>query len=131
MERMLAAGALDVYFTPIVMKKSRPATQVSVLTTHTHANDLLKLLFQETTTLGIRIREVARAKLPRMERTVPTSFGRIRVKITERGTGKVDAVPEYKDCKEIAQRTGLPLRVVLDQVRADVKSSVQKWKRES
>jgi uncharacterized protein (TIGR00299 family) protein len=130
MERMLAAGALDVYFTPIVMKKGRPATQVSVLATHIHVDNLLKLLFQETTTLGIRIREVVRAKLPRMERTVQTSFGRIRVKITERGIGKPDVVPEYRDCKEIAHRTGLPLRTVVDQIKADVRHAVRSLKRE-
>jgi len=125
MESLLAAGALDVYFTPIVMKKGRPATQVSVLATRTHANDLLNLLFQETTTLGIRIRELARAKLLRIERTISTSFGKIRVKITERGTGRMDAAPEYKDCKEIAQRTGLPLRTVLDQIKAEARNVVR------
>ncbi len=130
MERLLAVGALDVYFTPIVMKKGRPATQVSVLASRSHVAEILKLLFQETTTLGVRISEVARAKLSRIERTVPTRHGKVKVKIAKRGAGRIDAVPEYQECKEIAQRTGLPLRTVLEQVKEDIKGTMQKWKRE-
>ena len=131
MERLLAAGALDVSFTPIMMKKGRPATQVSVLAAHTQVDALLYLIFQETTTLGIRIHEVTRAKLFRTERTISTSFGKVRVKITERGAGRTDIVPEYKDCKELAQRTSLPLRTVLDQIKAEARNVVRSLKRKS
>ena len=127
MERLLVVGALDVYFTPIVMKKGRPATQVSVLTTHPHMAEILKLLFQETTTLGVRIGEMTRAKLSRIERIVSTKFGRVRVKISKRGAGRIEAVPEYQECKEIAQRTGLPLRTVLEQIKEDIKDLMHKW----
>lgn len=127
MERLLGVGALDVYFTPIVMKKGRPATQVSVLTTHLHMAEILKLLFQETTTLGVRIGEMTRAKLSRIERIVSTKFGRVRVKISKRGAGRIEAVPEYQECKEIAQRTGLPLRTVLEQIKEDIKDTRHKW----
>jgi pyridinium-3,5-bisthiocarboxylic acid mononucleotide nickel chelatase len=116
MERMLAAGALDIYFIPIIMKKGRPATKVSVLSPYPKGQDLLNLLFQETTTLGIRISEVTRAKLMRSEKEISTRFGKVRVKVTERH-GKMDIIPEYHDCKTIAQRTGLPLRTVLEEVR--------------
>jgi len=117
MERLLTAGALDVYFTPIVMKKSRPATQVSVLASKAQADNILKLLFQETTTLGVRIDEVDRAKLPRVQKKISTRYGRVSVKIAQRGPGQLDAVPEYEECKEIARRTGLSLRTILDEVK--------------
>jgi hypothetical protein len=131
MERLLAAGALDVYLTPILMKKSRPATKVSVLSHSIHADKILTLLFQETTTLGVRIHETARAKLFRMDRPISTHFGKVRVKLVRREAGRWDAAPEYEDCKEIARRTGLPFRTVLDQVKQDIKSTVQKWKKGS
>lgn len=131
MEQLLAAGALDVYFTPIVMKRGRLATQVSILTTHADLHVLLRHLFEETSTLGVRIQEVMRAKLPRAERQISTRFGKVRVKFARREAGRIDYVPEYQDCKEIAQKTGLPLRTVLDQVKEDARQAARKGKHES
>ncbi len=131
MERLLAAGALDVYLTPILMKKGRPATKVSVLSHSAHADKISTLLFQETTTLGVRIHEATRAKLFRMDRTLSTRFGKVRVKLVQREAGRWDAAPEYEDCKEIARRTGLPLRTVLEKIKQDIKGTVHKRKRES
>jgi len=131
MERLLAAGALDVYLTPILMKKGRPATKVSVLSHSAHADKISTLLFQETTTLGVRIHEATRAKLFRMDRTLSTRFGKVRVKLVQREAGRWDAVPEYEDCKEIARQAGLPLRTVLEKIKQDIKGTVHKWKRES
>jgi uncharacterized protein (TIGR00299 family) protein len=130
MERLLAAGALDVYLTPILMKKGRPATKVSVLTHSTHADNISALLFHETTTLGVRLHETTRAKLFRMDRTISTPFGKVRVKLVQREAGRWDASPEYEDCKEIARRTGLPLKNVLDRIKQDIKGTAHKWKRE-
>jgi len=121
MEQLLSAGALDVSFTPIIMKKGRPATRVSVLASPPQAEKILRLLFQETTTLGVRMSEVTRAKSSRTEREISTRFGRIRLKITEREPGRIDAVPEYQQCKEIAQRTGLSLRTILEEVKSAVR----------
>jgi uncharacterized protein (TIGR00299 family) protein len=121
MEQLLSAGALDVSLTPIIMKKGRPATRVSVLASPPQAEKILRLLFQETTTLGVRMSEVTRAKLSRTEREISTRFGRIRLKITEREPGRIDAVPEYQECREIAQRTGLSLRTILEEVKSAVR----------
>jgi uncharacterized protein (TIGR00299 family) protein len=131
MEGLLAAGALDVYLTPILMKKGRPATKVSILCHSDHSDRILTILFQETTTLGVRIHEAVRAKLFRMNRTLSTRFGKVRVKLVLREATKWDATPEYEDCREIARRTGLPLRTVLDKIKQDIKSAAHKWKKES
>jgi uncharacterized protein (TIGR00299 family) protein len=131
MERLLAAGALDVYLTPILMKKGRPATKVSVLSHSVHADKISNLLFQETTTLGVRVHEATRVKLFRMNRSISTRFGKVRVKLVQREAGRWDASPEYEDCKEIARQFGLPLKSVMDKIKEDIKGTGQKWKRES
>ncbi len=118
MDRLLARGALDVTLTPVIMKRGRPGILLSVLTDPAKLEPVLQIIFAETTTLGVRIQEVARRLLEREVTEVPTRFGPVRVKVAKTPGGKraVKARPEYQDCKRIAEQTGLPLRVVMQEI---------------
>ncbi|MEN3183711.1 MAG: nickel pincer cofactor biosynthesis protein LarC [Atribacterota bacterium] len=115
-ERLFEAGALDVFVTPIYMKKQRPAFALSVLAPLSLAPRLRTIIFEETTTLGIREHEVVKWVLPRREVTLSTPWGAIRGKEVRKG-GKTLVLPEYEECKKIARRTGLPLREVLEKLK--------------
>jgi uncharacterized protein (TIGR00299 family) protein len=117
MERLLEAGALDVFYTPIVMKKSRPATLVSVLAEPPLVDALSEVLFRETTTLGVRVTEVSRRCLEREWREVETQWGTVRVKIGRLGDEVVNVAPEYEDCARLAREKGVPAKVLYDAVR--------------
>ncbi|HXG82939.1 MAG TPA: nickel pincer cofactor biosynthesis protein LarC [Pyrinomonadaceae bacterium] len=112
MERVFDAGALDCWFTPIQMKKNRPATMVSVLCDKAKREDLIKLLYTETTTLGVRIREVERNCLPRRIVKVETEFGAIDFKIAGTSEKIVNAKPEYEQIRKIALKSGKSLREI-------------------
>lgn len=116
MERLFAAGAMDVYLTPITMKKGRPGILLSILTEHHLATALSEIVFRETTTLGIRQIDLTRRVVPRASQTVETRFGPIQIKVVTRSGGIQKRLPEYKDCKRIAQDTGLPLRQIMDEL---------------
>jgi len=112
MERLFTAGALDVFYTPIVMKKSRPAVLVSVLADLERADQLSDILFRETSTLGVRRREVLRQCLDREWREVDTPYGSVRVKIGLLGGEEVTVAPEYEDCRRLAGERGVPVMEV-------------------
>ena len=112
MEKLLASGALDVFFTPIQMKKNRPATLISVLCRPSDGNALETILFTETSTLGMRRQLVERRCLERTSVTVETPFGHIRVKIARLPDGSSKCAPEYEDCRQAAQAHNVPLREV-------------------
>ena len=114
MERAFAAGALDVFFAPIGMKKNRPATLLTVLCPPDKADALAALLFRETGTFGIRVREQRRYTLARSWRTAQTEFGDIRLKAGAWQGQEVTAAPEYDDCKRAAQAHAVPLRRVYE-----------------
>lgn len=103
-ERLLAAGALDAWLTPIVMKKGRPGVSLGFLCRPEDQKALSQVVFNQTRTLGLRLREVSRLALARTERLVQTPWGEVRVK---EAAGR--AKPEYEDCAGIARRAGLPL----------------------
>lgn len=111
MARLFAAGALDVYLTPVQMKKNRPATLLSVLCRPAAVDALSEILFAETSTLGIRRHDVSRACLPREIRAVDTPYGPIRMKVARWGE-REKAAPEYEDCRRAAEAHGAPLREV-------------------
>lgn len=113
-ERLLEAGALDVFTVPIGMKKGRPGQLVTVLCRPTDAAALEAILFGETTTLGVRRHECQRTALERTTQTVTTRFGALRVKVGRRGDQVVQAWPEYEDCAAAARTHGVPLRTVQD-----------------
>jgi uncharacterized protein (TIGR00299 family) protein len=109
MERLLQAGALDVTLTPVLMKKNRPGTIISVVAAPELTEELATVLFAETTTLGLRITQAERRVLPRKSAEVATPYGAIRIKYTETGS----FAPEYEDCRKAAVEHGVPLRNVM------------------
>jgi uncharacterized protein (TIGR00299 family) protein len=117
-EQLLAQGALDVFMTPIYMKKNRPATLLSILTVRDKLDGLLSTVFSETTTLGVRIHSVDRKKLERETVLVKTHLGDVRVKVGRIGEEVKTVAPEYDDCREIAARLGIPLKEVYEAARA-------------
>jgi uncharacterized protein (TIGR00299 family) protein len=118
MERLFEAGALDVFYTPIVMKKSRPATLVSVLSEPALVDRLSSILFSETTTLALRVEQVSRRCLDREWREVETEYGTVRMKIGRVGSAVMNAAPEYEDCIRVARERGIAVKLVYDAARA-------------
>lgn len=116
MERLFAAGARDVFFSPIQMKKNRPAVLVRVLAEPLDRDRLAKILFEETTTIGVRYYPVGRIILKRTEGTIKTRFGDVKVKILQEPSGKKRVSPEYDELKRIADDKNLPLSIVRDEV---------------
>lgn len=112
MERAFAAGALDCWFTPIQMKKNRPATQISILCVPEKRDDLTGLLYTETSTLGVRVSKVERGCLPRETVEIETEFGSVDVKIARYGGEIVNAKPEYDQIREIALKSDKSLREI-------------------
>jgi len=112
-EKLLAAGALDAFCTPIYMKKGRPAVMVSVLAEPARRQELEAILFAETSTFGIRSYRAERRKLGRSYTEVDTPYGRIRLKVGRHGDKVVSVSPEYEDCRAAAERTGVPLREIM------------------
>ena len=111
MDRLFEAGALDVFLTPIIMKKGRPATMVSALGEVGRRDELAAILFAETTTLGVRIQELTRRCLAREVVEVETRWGRVRVKVA-RSDGITTISPEYEDCRRLARESGVPLKEI-------------------
>lgn len=119
MERLLALGALDVFFTPIQMKKNRPAVKISVLTERWLGQQLMEAIFRLTTTLGVRAFPVERHFAVREVERFASSLGRVRVKVKRLSGRAVDVHPEYEDCAALARTLGLSLREVYDRVKAE------------
>lgn len=113
---LFEAGAYDICLTPVQMKKGRPGVMLSVISPLDKTDELLRVMFQETTTLGIRVSEVRRVKLQREGRIVSTRFGEVRVKVSLLNGKVKDVVPEYDDCKRIAEEHHLPIREVYREV---------------
>src|SRR5689334_22677354 len=120
MERVLDLGALDCFFTPVQMKKNRPGVLLSVLCGRGEKEAVMKLLFTETTTLGVRSYEVARRALQRSVVTVETQYGPIDVKVAHLDGRVVNEMPEFEQCRETAARAGVPLKLVEDAARVAV-----------
>jgi pyridinium-3,5-bisthiocarboxylic acid mononucleotide nickel chelatase len=119
MERLLAEGALDVFTIPVQMKKSRPGALLTVLAKTEDANRLTKLIFAETTTLGVRRREEERQTLSRRWESVDTTWGRVRIKIASMNGSISNYAPEYEDCRTLAEAHHVPLKQVIEEaVRA-------------
>jgi uncharacterized protein (TIGR00299 family) protein len=116
MDRLLSAGALDVSYSPIQMKKNRPGAQLTVLVTPDDAERLSGLILHESATLGVRMSRMERRKAARREETIETPLGEARVKLKLLGGHVVAATPEYEDCRALAERHGLPLAAVIERV---------------
>ena len=112
-EQLMELGCLDVWFTPIQMKKNRPATMLSVLVRRDLVDAAAELILKETSTLGVRRRPVRRYEAERQVVNVDTSLGVVPVKLKRIGDTIAQAAPEYEACKKIALETGLPLAEVM------------------
>jgi uncharacterized protein (TIGR00299 family) protein len=117
MDRVLELGALDCFFTPVQMKKNRPGVLLSVLCGREEKEAVMKLLFTETTTLGVRSYEVTRRALERSVVTVETQYGPIDVKVAHLDGRVVNEMPEFEQCKQAAAKANVPLKIVEDAAR--------------
>jgi hypothetical protein len=112
MDHLYAAGALDVFFAPVQMKKNRPGTLVTVMAPAQLRETVLDVLFRETTTIGVRHHEVDRECLSREWMTVTTAYGPVRIKVARRGAAVMNAAPEYEDCAALAAQHQAAIRDV-------------------
>ena len=112
MDRLMAAGALDVFYTSIQMKKNRPGTLLSIVAPADARTALTDLVFRETTTIGVRYTEMQRECLDRETVMVETPFGGVRIKVARRGGEVLNASPEFDDCVRIAAETDRPVKDV-------------------
>jgi uncharacterized protein (DUF111 family) len=110
--QLFVNGALDVFLTPIFMKKGRPATQITVLCPTARRDTLIELLLMETTTFGVRLSSADRVKLRRDFKQVETQWGAIQAKCGYLNGALIKTVPEYEDCKRLAEQNNVPLRQV-------------------
>jgi len=113
MDRLLEVGALDVFATPVQMKKNRPGSMLTVLARSEDAEKLSHIIFAETTTLGVRRREETRRILTRRWQIVHTQWGEVRIKIASMNGSVSNYAPEYEDCRKIAAAQNVPLKTVM------------------
>ena len=111
-EPVFAAGALDVWWSPITMKKGRPALTLSALATEDTRDTVVAAILRETTTIGVRYAKVERTVLARRTVEVPTRYGSIPVKVARDGDAVVNAAPEFEACAAAAKRHGVPVKLV-------------------
>ncbi len=121
-ERLFAAGAADVWFTPIFMKKNRPATMLSLLCAVEAEESVVRVLLEETSTLGVRVREVRRHEAEREAFEFTSSLGTVAVKVKRLPDRKTQVAPEYEACRRLALDTGLPLAEVYRVVEAEARA---------
>lgn len=116
-EKLMEHGALDVYLTNIIMKKGRPAVKLTVLANQKDTEKLLNIIFDETTSIGIRILRAERKILTRKIKEVDTKYGKIRVKISRLNGITKNVMPEYEDCKRAAEKFKVPLKKVYGEIK--------------
>jgi uncharacterized protein (TIGR00299 family) protein len=112
MDRLLVEGALDVFYTSIQMKKNRPGTLLTVVAPPNHRDRLTSTIFRETTTIGVRYREMSRECLDRESMTVTTELGAVRIKVARRRGELLNAAPEFDDCVRLATEHQVPTKHV-------------------
>jgi len=121
MERLFGAGAVDVWWIPVQMKKNRPGTLIQVLCHEDRLKAVIDCLLAETTTTGVRFHPMQRAVLPRRLITVDSAFGPVQVKAVQAPDGTVHLVAEYEQCRRIALARGLSLRQVFQEMPTRLK----------
>ena len=126
MDRLFQSGALDVTLTPVIMKRSRPGIVLSALVNPAQVEAVVQAIFQETSTLGIRVQPVTRYTLPRKVERLRLRQGWVRVK-TARVGDAAKFIPEFQDCQKIADKTGRPVREILDEVVQELKNIKHKF----
>ena len=115
LERALSAGALDVYTTPVQMKKNRPGTLLTVLCKPQDTDALTSMIFAETTTFGVRTTSAQRRILPREHVSVSTTFGDVRIKLSRVNGRILHVSPEFDDCRKLAVEKNVPLQQVINE----------------
>jgi uncharacterized protein (DUF111 family) len=123
-EKLFEAGALDVFKTPIIMKKGRPAIKLSVLSTTELLETVKEVLFYETTAIGLRAYAVDKTKLERRYDTIETVFGDVVLKSAYLNGDKVNEKLEYENCKKIARENNIPIKQVYKLIEREI------WNRE-
>jgi len=118
--KMLDLGALDVFLTPVQMKKNRPGTMLSVICSPDQVVKFSRFLLEETTTIGLRWRLDQRLKARREMVELSTPYGPVRCKVVEVAPGQISVNPEYEDLKRIALEKSVPLKEVMEKVRASL-----------
>ena len=113
-EELLKAGALDVFLTPIQMKKNRPGVQLTALCEEAAVGRVAELIFRHTTSFGVRMDRVERVKLERRFETVETAYGAVTVKIGSLGGETVQVSPEFESCRAVSEKSGQPIRVIYE-----------------
>jgi uncharacterized protein (TIGR00299 family) protein len=126
MDRLLEEGALDVFGIPVQMKKNRPGTLLTILCLPADADKLTKLIFAETTTLGVRRRDEVRQTLARRWENVKTQWGEVRIKIASMNGTLTNYAPEYEDCRRIAAEHRVPLKTVMQEAARAYAATPQK-----
>ena len=119
MEKLLAMGILEVFVTPIMMKKNRPATLLTVISPPERTNSVTAFLLKETTTLGLRWREEERSRADREIISLQTRYGKIRFKLARWEGRMVNLSPEYDDCKGLALKKKVPLKEIFEEARKE------------
>ncbi len=117
MDQLFSQGALDVFLIPIQMKKNRPAHMLSTIVYEQNLNEMLEVLFSESTTLGVRLREIKRLRLAQQNFIAETKYGKIRVKVGMFKGEIKNIAPEYEDCKKFAKQHQVPLKEVYEEVK--------------
>jgi len=117
MERLFSKGALDVFLTPIQMKKNRPAHMLSIIVYEQNLKEMLEVLFYESTTLGVRIREIKRLRLVQQNFIAETKYGKIKVKVGIFKGEIKNIAPEHENCKKFAKQHKIPLKEIYEEVK--------------
>ncbi len=120
-ERLFKEGALDVYITPIQMKKSRPAFCLSVIAKEHVLEKIAAIIFEETSSIGLRYHKADRLKLERRAVNVRTKYGDIRMKVASGPGGIIKSSPEYDDCLSIAKKNKIPFELVYEEAKRSLK----------
>lgn len=124
LERLFALGALDVSYTPLQMKKNRPASLLTVICPLEQGERFALVLLRETSTLGVRIQHVRRLKAQREQKRIDTLLGPVIVKVKRLGTRVISTAPEYEECRRIARERDIPLADVYDIVHQAIKNVI-------
>lgn len=128
MNKLTEKGALDVWMAPIYMKKNRPGVTLAILAQEGTEEELINVLFEETTTLGVRISKVSRKKANRKSFNVGTDFGIVSVKVADYKGKLVNISPEYRDCANIAHQKGVPIKKVYDAAKKAAEENLMRKK---
>ncbi|MBU0533405.1 MAG: nickel pincer cofactor biosynthesis protein LarC [Candidatus Omnitrophica bacterium] len=125
MDKLLEQSALDVWFTPIQMKKNRPAVCLSVLAEKNDVDSLCEVIFSQSTSIGVRISEVNRKKLARETKTIKTKYGKVVLKIGRVGKIVKNISPSYDDCSKLADKLNIPLKDVLEEAKKEARRLIK------